>query len=447
MEVAATNKEYNIRSDKTDADARRLHSDYNGKLEVTPKCRIKSMDDFSIWYTPGVSAPCLDIEKDPSKVFVHTNRGNFVAIISDGTRVLGLGDIGPEAALPVMEGKAILFKYLGGVDAFPICIRTKDPDEIIKVCKWLEPTFGGINLEDIEAPKCFYILKRLRKELNIPVWHDDQQGTASATLAGLINALNVVGKTKEEVHTTLIGAGAANITICKLMIKYGFTPGNITLVDSKGIIHRDRPDLNSVVNPSKCELAMITNKDNRMGDATEAMKDADICIALSKPGPGMVTRKMISSMASDPVVFACANPRPEIWPWEAKKGGARIVATGRSDFPNQVNNILVFPAMFRGALDVGARSITDEMCISGAEELARYARVKGLSENCILPTVEDWEVFPCVASEVAIKAVEQGMARNNLTKDEAYQKAFNLIERSRKETNTLMDSGVIPAMA
>ena len=444
MEKSVNVEELLAKAKKPSEDAMRLHPFYRGKLEVTPKCRIKDFSDFAIWYTPGVAAPCRDIEKHPEKVFEHTNKGNFVAVVSDGTRVLGLGDIGPHAALPVMEGKAILFKYLGGVDAFPICLGTKDPEEIIQACKWLEPTFGGINLEDIANPKCFYILERLRKEMDIPVWHDDQQGTAAITLAGLINALKVVDKKKENIKVAMIGAGAANIAIARVMIASGFPPENIIMVDTKGILHKERNDLNTPEAKDKWHMCEISNGEGRTGGIPEAMKGADVCLALSKPDPGTIKPEWVKSMAKDAVVFACANPVPEIWPWEAKEAGARIVATGRSDFPNQVNNSLGFPGIFRGTLDVAARTITDEMCIVAAYELAKCAEDKGLREDYLIPTMDEREIFPRAATAVGIKAIEQGVARKKMTRDELYEKSSKIIKRAMDETKTLMDKGLIP---
>jgi malate dehydrogenase (oxaloacetate-decarboxylating) len=431
------------KAQKPNEDSLRLHPFYRGKLEVTPKCRIKSSSDFAIWYTPGVAAPCRDIAAHPEQVFAHTNKANFIAIVSDGTRVLGLGDIGPHAALPVMEGKAILFKYLGGVDAFPICLATKDPDELIQACKWLEPSFGGINLEDIAKPKCFYILDRLRKEMTIPVWHDDQQGTAAVTLAGLINSLKIVGKNKPEVRIALIGAGAANIAVTKVLIAAGFSPENMIMVDTKGILHKGRDDLKTPDNEFKWRMCELTNGDRRTGGIAEAMKAADVCIALARSGPGVIKPEWIATMAKDAIVFACANPVPEIWPWEAIEAGAKIVATGRSDFPNQVNNSLGFPGIFRGVIDVAAKTITDEMCIAAAEELARCKEAAGLREDAILPTMDDWEVFPREAAAVGQKAIEQGVARKILTKEEIIENASRIISRAQKETKTLMEHGVI----
>jgi malate dehydrogenase (oxaloacetate-decarboxylating) len=435
------------KAQKPNEDAMRLHPFFRGKLEVTPKCAIRSSDDFSVWYTPGVAAPCRDIAQHPEKVFAHTNKANFVAVVSDGTRVLGLGDIGPHAALPVMEGKAILFKYLGGVDAFPICLATKEPEQIIQACKWLEPTFGGINLEDIAKPKCFYILDRLRKEMTIPVWHDDQQGTAAVTLAGLINSLKIVGKKIPEARIALIGVGAANVAVQRVLIAAGFPPVNLIMVDSRGILHRGREDLRAPGNEFKWEICKKTNPENRTGGIAEALRGADVCIALAKSGPGVIEPAWIGAMAKDSIVFACANPVPEIWPWEAKEAGARIVATGRSDFPNQVNNSLGFPAIFRGVIDVAATTITDEMCIAAAEELARCAESKGLSKERILPTMEDREVFPREAAAVGLKAIEQGVARKARTRNELIDEATRTIARAQRQTKTLMEQGVIAAPA
>ena len=323
-----------------------MHRFYEVKMQVIPKCAIRGIEDFAFWYTPGVAATCCQIEADLDKSFELTNRWNCVAIVTDGTRVLGLGDIGPEAALPVMEGKALLFKYLGGVDAFPICLRTKDPEEIVRICKTLEPTFGGINLEDIEKPKCFQILERARSEMQIPVWHDDQQGTATVILAGLINAFKVVGKKPKESLITLVGSGAANIRTAYVLMRWGVKPGNIILVDTKGVIHRARSDIDEKEDPWKYDITQKTNQENRTGGIENAFKGVDAVFAASKPGPGSIKKEWVKSMASDAVVFACANPIPEIWPWEAKEAGARVIATGRSDFPNQVNNSLGFQRFF-----------------------------------------------------------------------------------------------------
>ena len=424
-------------------DAMKLHPFYRGKVEITPKCAIRDVQDFAIWYTPGVAEPCKDIHKNPEQVFVHTNKANMVAVVSDGTRVLGLGDIGPEAALPVMEGKAILFKYLGGVDAFPLCLDTKDPDELIKAVLLLQPTFGGVNLEDISQLKCFYILDTLRKQARIPVWHDDQQGTAAVTLAGLINALKIVGKAMDQVRVVMIGAGAANIAITRVLIAAGVAPGNVIMVDTKGTLHPGRVELRDAYK-EKWHFCEITNKDGLVGGIPEAMKGADVCISLSKPGPDTIKKAWVEQMAKDAILFVCANPIPEIWPWEAKEAGARIVATGRSDFPNQVNNSLGFPGIFRGTLDVMATTITDEMCIAAAKELARCAEDIGMSEEYLIPTMDEWEVFPREAVAVGMKAIEQGVAREKLSRDELYKKATRIIKRAREETALLMREGLIP---
>jgi malate dehydrogenase (oxaloacetate-decarboxylating) len=420
-----------------------MHRFYEGKMQVMPRCAITSPEDFAIWYTPGVAAPCRMIQADPEKSFELTNRWNSVAVISDGTRVLGLGDIGPEAGLPVMEGKAMLFKYLGGVDAVAICLKTKDPDEIVRTCELLEPTFGGINLEDIEKPKCFYVLEKTRGKLHIPVWHDDQQGTASVILAGLINSFKIVGKKPADVLITLLGVGAANMRTAYVLMKWGVKPGNIILVDSKGVVHRGRTDITKEEDPWKYELTQVTNGEGRTGDAEAGFKGVDAVVAASKQGPGTIKPEWIRTMANDAILFACANPIPEIWPWEAQAAGARIVATGRNDFPNQVNNSLGFPGIFRGVLDVKAKTITDDMCIAAAEELARFAEERGITENDILPRMEEWEVFPREAVACALKSIEQGVARVKLSRQELYERASAIIRNARDSTAVLMKQGLI----
>ena len=437
-----TKEEYLAKAKKPAEDAMKLHPFYRGKIETAPRCAIRSVDDFAIWYTPGVAAPCKDIQANPEKVFEHTNKGNFIAVVTDGTRVLGLGDIGPEASLPVMEGKALLFKYLGGVDAAAIALDTKDPDRFIETVKLLQPSFGGFNLEDIEQPKCFYILERLRKECRVPVWHDDQQGTAAVTLAGLINALKFVDKRMDKVRITMVGAGAANICIANVIIAAGVDPAKIIMCDSKGTIHKGRTDLKGKYN-EKWEMAKKSNAEQIKGSVPDAMKDADVLIALSKPGPDTIKKDWIKAMAKDSVVFVCANPIPEIWPWEAKEAGARIVATGRSDFPNQVNNSLGFPGIFRGTLDVMATTITDEMCIEAARELAKCAEDRGIREDYLIPTMDEWEVYPREAAAVGAKAVQQGVARLKLTRDEIYKIASEKIKRARAQAKVLMESGII----
>ena len=426
--------------------ALKLHPFYRGKIETVPKVCIRSLDDFAIWYTPGVAASCRAIEADAEVVYEHTNKWNTVAIISDGTRVLGLGDIGPKAGLPVMEGKALLFKYLGGVDAVPIMLDTKDPDEIIRTTLVLQPGFGGVNLEDISQPKCFRILDTLRAQAEIPIWHDDQQGTACVTLAGLLNALKIVGKRIGDVRVAFIGSGASNVAITRLCFKAGVDPAKSLVVDSHGILHRERQDIfmRRAEFVDKWRLCRITNPECMTGGAAEALKGADVCIALCKPGPGIILPEWVHEMADDAIVFACANPTPEIWPWEAHAAGARIVATGRSDFPNQVNNSLGFPGIFRGALDVRASTITDEMCIAAAEALAAAAPDGGMDPECILPTMDDWEVFAQEAVAVGMKAQEQGIARVTLDAETLYRQAAAIITRARDLTACMMAEGFIP---
>jgi len=410
-----------------------VSSKYKGKIQILPKVPIRSLEDFAILYTPGVAAVSKEISKNPDLSFQYTYRWNSIAVVTDGTRVLGLGNIGPEAAMPVMEGKALLFKYLGGVDAIPLPIGTKDPDKIIETVKILEPAFGGINLEDIESPKCFYILDKLREELHIPVWHDDQQGTAGATLAGLISALEIVGKSPTKIKIVFYGVGAANIATARLLKSYGIPYSNMILIDTKGPLYRGREDEEEIknTNPWKYELLKESNKDN-VTTVEKAFEGADVLIAASKPGPHTIDPKLISKMNKDAIVFALANPVPEIWPDEAKKAGARIVGTGRSDLPNQINNSLIFPAVFRGALDVRAKTITDDMVIAAARELSAFAREKGLSEDYIIPKMTEWEVYPRVAAAVGSKAVQQGIARVNLSYEEIYNNARQMIENARK---------------
>jgi len=427
-------------------DAMKLHPFYRGKMEIVPKCAIRSFNDFAIWYTPGVAEPCKAIAKDDRLVYDYTNKWNMVAVVSDGTRVLGLGDIGPKAGLPVMEGKSILYKYLGGVDAVPICLGTKDPDEIITAVKWLQPSFGGVNLEDISQPKCFRILDTLRATAEIPIWHDDQQGTATITLAGLINALHLVGKKARDVTVAMVGAGAANVACSRLMFAYGIKPENTFVVDTKGILNRDRKDIEmrKAEFVDKWRLCQTTNNEQRKGGIAEAMKGTDVCVALSKPGPDTIKKEWVAAMNKDSIMFACANPIPEIWPWEAKEAGARVIATGRSDFPNQVNNSLGFPGIFRGTLDIRARTITDEMCIAAANELAACASEKGLSEDYIVPNMDEWEVFPREATAVGLKAQEVGVAGLKLTRTQLLETATTIIKRSRDMTQNSMKIGYIP---
>lgn len=436
------------RAKKPAEDALVLHPYYRGKVQTAPRCPVRGLDDFAIWYTPGVAAPCREIHKNPDLAYEYTNKGNTVAVVSDGTRVLGLGDIGPLAGLPVMEGKALLFKYLGGVDAVPICLDTKDPYRIILAVKWIQPAFGGINLEDIEQPKCFRVLDMLRSdpEVQIPVWHDDQQGTATVTLAGVINALKVVGKRMDEIKVSIIGVGAASVATIRLLVASGVPVGNIIACDSKGILHPGREDIarRKIEFVDKWRICQQSNAEGRVGGPAEAMRGTDVCIALSKPGPGTILPEWVKGMNEDAILFAGANPIPEIWPWEAKEAGARVVGTGRSDFPNQINNSLGFPGIFRGVLDVRATTITDEMAIAAAEELARCAEEKGLEEEHILPTMDDWEVFPREAAAVGVRAQEQGIARLALSREELLARATDIIRQAREMTHFLMEKGIIP---
>ncbi len=429
-------------AEKPSKDARRLHPFYKGKIEVVPKCRIRDFNDFAIWYSPGVAAVCKDINKQLELAYEHTNKWNSVAVVSDGTRVLGLGDIGPEAAMPVMEGKALLYKYLGGVDAYPICLATKDQQEIINTVKILQPSFGGVNLEDIAQPKCFPILYTLRKECHIPVWHDDQQGTALVTLAGLINALKVVNKKISKVKIAMLGAGSANICIARLIMFYGANPANIIMVDSKGTLNKKRKELKNS-HPEKWAMCCDTNGSNVEGTIETAMENADVLICLSTPGPDVIKKEWIKKMAKNPIVFTCANPVPEIWPWEAKEAGAAVVATGRSDFENQVNNSLGFPGVFRGTLDARATTITDNMCITAAVELASCIPNNKIKPTQILPTMDDWKVYPKVAAAVAVKAIKEKVAQRKASYDQFYSQAMSMIKRSRALTADMMKNGFI----
>jgi malate dehydrogenase (oxaloacetate-decarboxylating) len=422
------------------------HQFYEGKVQIMPKCPIRGTSDFAVWYTPGVAASCRAIKDDREKVFSHTSRWNYVAVVSDGTRVLGLGDIGPEAAMPVMEGKALLFKYLGGVDAFPICLATKKQDDLVTACKWLEPTFGGINLEDISKPKCFHVLNKTREELNVPVWHDDQQGTATVILAGFINALKLVGKKINRTKIAMLGVGSANTRTALVLTRAGVKAGNIIMVDRHGILHPNRKDVEAKKeeNPWKWKFCLTTNSEAKTGDAAEALMGADVCIAASKPRPGTIKKEWIEGMASDSIVFACANPVPEIWPWEAKEAGAKIVATGRSDFANQINNSLGFPAIFRGVLDVKAKTVTDEMCIAAANELASFAEERGIDDEDIVPRMDEWEVFPREAVACALQSIKEGVARVKMSRQELWDRATRIIKNARESTNLLMKKGLIP---
>ena len=392
-----------------EAESLRIHERNKGKLQVISRVEIRDTEDLAIAYTPGVSEPCKKIAKDKSRAYRYTIKGHTVAVVTDGSSVLGLGDIGPEAALPVMEGKAILFKEFGGVDAFPICLDTKDPDEIVKTIKFISPTFGGINLEDISSPRCFDIEERLISELNIPVFHADQHGTSIIVTAGIINALKIVKKEWKDLKIVVAGAGAAGLSVVRLL-SY-FEPFDIILTNRKGAVYEGRPDLNPVV----AKMAKITNKEKKKGSLAEVLVGADIFIGLSTAN--IVTPEMIKSMNEDPIVFALANPIPEIMPEDAFKGGARIVATGRSDFPNQINNLLVFPGLFRGALMVRSTKIVDDMNVAAARALASLVGERELNEKYIIPDVFDKRCAKVIAEEVASVAESLGLAQNPGNRD------------------------------
>lgn len=380
------------------------HEEWKGKIEVVATVPVKTKEDLSLAYTPGVAAPCIAIQKDVDRSYELTRRWNLCLVVTDGTAVLGLGDIGPEAGMPVMEGKCVLFKSFGGVDAFPLCIKSKDVDEIVNTIYLISGSFGGVNLEDIAAPRCFEIEKKLKEKCDIPIFHDDQHGTAVITLAGLTNALKVVGKTKEDVRVVINGAGAAAISITKLLLSDGFR--NITLCDRKGAIYEGRSE---GMNPIKDEMALLTNREKRTGSLADMLVGADVFIGVS--APGMVTTEMVHTMNRDAIVFACANPTPEIFPDDAKAGGAKVIATGRSDYPNQINNVLAFPGIFRGAFDVRARDINDAMKIAAARALAGLITDEELSAEYIIPKAFDPRVGQTVAAAVAKAARDTGVAR------------------------------------
>ncbi len=384
-------------------EALRVHRENRGKLEVVGKIPVKTREDLSIAYTPGVAEPCLEIAKDKEKMYEYTIKGNMVAIVTNGTAVLGLGDIGAGAGLPVMEGKALLFKEFGGVDAFPICIDSKDPDEIIKTVKLISPVFGGINLEDIKAPECFYIEDRLKKELDIPVFHDDQHGTAVVVLAGMYNALKLVGKKLESAKIVVNGAGSAGTAITKLLLKAG--AADVIMCDIKGALVEG----DETLNPAQQEMAKLTNRKKKSGKLADILVGRDVFVGVS--APGIVTKEMVASMNKDSIIFAMANPVPEIMPDLAKEGGARVVATGRSDFPNQINNVLIFPGIFRGALDVRASEINDDMKLAAAKGIASLITDEELKEDYIIPDVFDKRVCSSVAEAVKKIAVQMGIAR------------------------------------
>ncbi len=382
----------------------KLHKEWKGKIEVVATVPVETQEDLSLAYTPGVAQPCLEIQKDMDLSYELTRRWNMCLVVTDGSAVLGLGDIGPEAGMPVMEGKCVLFKAFGDVDAFPLCIKSQDVDEIVNTIYLISGSFGGVNLEDIAAPRCFEIERKLKEKCDIPIFHDDQHGTAVITLAGLNNAMKLANKQKEQVRIVINGAGAAAISITKLLLKAGY--GNITLCDRKGAVYQGRTE---GMNAAKEEISKITNLDKRAGSLADVLKGADVFIGVS--APGSVTTEMVKTMAQDPIIFACANPVPEIYPEEAKAGGARIISTGRSDFPNQINNVLAFPGIFRGAFDVRAKDINDEMKIAAAQALADLISEEELSPEYFIPKAFDKRVGPAVAKAVAEAARKTGVAR------------------------------------
>ena len=382
----------------------RLHGDWKGKIEVVTRVPVENKDDLSLAYTPGVAQPCLEIQKDINKPYELTRRWNMCLVVTDGSAVLGLGDIGPEAGMPVMEGKCVLFKAFGDVDAFPLCIKSHDVDEIVNTIYMISGSFGGVNLEDISAPRCFEIEKKLKEKCDIPIFHDDQHGTAVITLAGLTNALKVVGKKKEDVRIVMNGAGAAAISICRLLLKAGFK--DVTLCDRKGAIYEGRTE---GMNPVKEEMSKLTNLQKKQGSLADMLVGADVFIGVS--APGAVTTEMVKTMNKDAIIFACANPIPEIFPDDAKAGGAKVISTGRSDFPNQINNVLAFPGIFRGAFDVRASDINDEMKIAASKALADLITDEELSPEYIIPKAFDKRVGPAVAKAVAEAAKATGVAR------------------------------------
>jgi malate dehydrogenase (oxaloacetate-decarboxylating) len=427
------------------ARAVELSEFYQGKVELIPKVPIRTLSDFSLYYTPGIAQVSRAIAADPDASFDLTGRGNTIAIVTDGSRVLGLGNIGPAAGMPVMEGKALLFKYLGGVDAVPLPVDVPDPEALVELVQRIAPAFGGINLEDIASPKCFYILEELQKTLPIPVWHDDQLGTAAASTAGVVNALELTDRKVTDLRTVLLGAGAANIATARLLIALGHDPKKLALVDQKGILEPDREDLDELQlhNPWKYRLALQTHGAGRTGDLSTALKGADLLIAASTPGPHVISPDQIRSMEKHPIVFALANPVPEIWPSAAIEAGAAVVATGRTDFPNPVNNSLIFPGVFRGILDARARKITDEIVLAAVRELAARAHDQGLTSEHLLPTMAETGVFPHVAAAVAEKAVQVGLARRRRTRAEFLAMARERIQRSEELAKLLVRSGMV----
>lgn len=403
----------------TREEALHIHRINQGKLESKSKVPVRNAKDLSLAYSPGVAEPCKEIYDHPNKVFEYTMKGNTVAVVSDGTAVLGLGNIGPEAALPVMEGKAVLFKSFAGVDAFPICLNTSKVDEIVETVKRLQPSFGGVNLEDISGPRCFEIEERLKKETNIPIFHDDQHGTAIVTLAGLVNALKITGKSMSSIKVVVNGAGAAGIAIIKLLDRFGVK--EMILCDSKGAIYEGRSE---GMNDVKAEIATFTNRDHKKGRLEEVIQDMDVFIGVSVEG--VLSKEMVKSMNNDPIIFAMANPVPEIMPEDAKEAGAKVIGTGRSDFPNQVNNVLAFPGIFRGALDVRATNINEDMKVAAVYAIAELIPEEELKDDYVIPAPFDPRVAPAVASSVAKTAMETGVARTNVDPDQVAEKTKRL---------------------
>ncbi|VGO16928.1 NAD-dependent malic enzyme [Pontiella desulfatans] len=429
--------------------AETMHEFYGGKMQTVPKAGYYGFNWFNVWYSPGVSKVSTEIRDNPERSFDLSNRGNLIAVVSDSTRVLGDGDCGPSGGLGVMEGKAYLMKYLGGVDAIALCVDSRnekgehDPKKIIEFVKMLQPSVGGVNLEDISQPNCFEVLDTLRDECEIPVWHDDAQGTGCVTLAGLINAVKVAGKKMENVKIAMLGAGASNTTIASLIIQAGGDPQKMIICDSKGGLHTDRADIEAdKAFYKKWDLCQTTNP-GKVNSIDEAMKGADVLIALSRPGPDVIKPEWVSTMAEKSICFVCANPVPEIYPHAAKAAGAYIVATGRGDFPNQVNNSLCFPGLLKGALLVKARKITDKMAIAAAYAIAETAEKNGLHADYIAPLMDETETFPAVAKAVALQAIEDGVARVQMTGDEVYAKAKADIDEARNLTQHLIDNRFI----
>ncbi len=429
--------------------AEQAHHFYGGKMQTVPKAGVFGFNWFNVWYTPGVSKISTTIRDDNDTSYELSNRGNYVAVVSDSTRVLGDGNCTPPGGLGVMEGKAFLMKYLGGIDATALCVDSRnekgehDPDKIIDFVKMVQPSFGAVNLEDISQPNCYKVLDTLREVCDIPVWHDDAQGTACVTLAGLINALKIAEKEMSKVKIVMLGAGASNATIARIIITAGGNPENMIIFDSKGSLNKDRGDLEADKRfYRKWELCQQTNP-KKVNDFGEAMKDADVLIALSRPGPGVVKPEWVSSMADKSIVFACANPVPEIYPYAAKEAGAFIVATGRGDFPNQVNNSVGFPGILKGALLVKAKKVSDDMAITAAESLASYAENRGIGPENIIATMDETGVFPNEAADVAMQAIKEGLARVELTREEAFAKADVDIKQARELTKNLIDQGFI----